>query len=317
MKNEGNLSYNITITMFGAAVKRIMRSGWEKFSRDTSSSSAALLVMVIVLSIVTSLFFLQGIGSFLITSLQESVDVSTFLKDSSQEEEILELKQSLASLPEVKEVLYVSKEDALAQFVERHKQDQVILDSLDAIGQNPLLASLNIKAWDPAFYGRITAFLETTPLASIIQNVDFHERAPVIKRLSAITSGVHTSVLAGSIFAGLIAVLVAFNTIRLTIYSSKEEIEIMRLVGASNMFIRAPFLLQGIIVGALASLITFILLVPLTLFLSSKLATFIPQFSLFEYFMSNFFMILFLQLFVGIGLGVLSSLIAIRRYLRV
>lgn len=303
--------------MFGAAVQRIMRSGWEKFSRDTSSSSAALLVMVIVLSIVTSLFFLQGISSFLIQSLQESVDVSTFLKDSAQAEEITALQQSLSALPEVREVAFVSKEDALAQFVERHKQDQVILDSLDAIGQNPLLASISIKAWDPSSYGRITAFLEATPLASIIQNVDFHERAPVITKLAAITSGVHTTVLVASIFAALIAILVAFNTIRLTIYSSKEEIEVMRLVGASNMFIRAPFLLQGIIVGALASLIMFILLIPTTLFLSSKLATFIPQFNLFEYLMSNFFMVLFLQLFCGIGLGILSSLIAIRRYLKV
>ena len=303
--------------MLGAALKRVIRSGWEKFSRDTSSSSAALLVMVIVLSIVTSLFFLQGIGSFLIQSLQESVDVSTFLKDSAVPEEVTELQQSLSALPEVKEVVYVSKEDALAQFLERHKADQVILDSLDAIGTNPLLASLNIKAWDPSSFGKITAFLETTPLAPIIQNVDFHERAPIIDRLSKVTSGVRTSALAGSIFAGLIAVLVAFNTIRLTIYSSKEEIEVMRLVGASNMFIRAPFLLQGIIVGALASVITFILLVPLTLFLSSKLETFVPQFNLFEYFMSNFFLILSLQLFVGIGLGVLSSLIAIRRYLKV
>lgn len=299
------------------AFKRILRSGWEKFSRDTSSSSAALLVMVIVLSIVTALFFLQGIGSFVIQSMQESIDVSTFLKDSAQTEEISALQQSLSALPEVKEVVYVSKEDALAQFMERHKQDQVILDSLDAIGANPLLASLNIKAWDPASFERITAFLETTPSASIIQNVDFHERAPIIEQLSRITSGVRTTVLAASIFAGLIAVLVAFNTIRLTIYSSKEEIEIMRLVGASNMFIRAPFLLQGIIVGGLACAITFILLVPLTLFLSSKLETFIPQFNLFEYFMNNFFAILFLQLFVGIGLGVLSSMIAIRKYLKV
>ncbi len=303
--------------MFGTALQRIMRSGWEKFSRDTSSSSAALLVMVIVLSIVTSLFFLQGIGSFLIQSLQESVDVSTFLKDSAVAEEITALQQSLSALPEVKEVVYVSKEDALAQFVERHEKDQVILDSLDAIGANPLLASINIKAWDPTSFKKITEFLETTPLASIVQNVDFHERAPVISKLAAITSGVRTTMLAGSIFAGLIAVLVVFNTIRLTIYSSKEEIEVMRLVGASNMFIRSPFLLQGIIVGGLACVITFILLVPLTLFLSSKPETFVPQFNLFEYFMSNFFMILFLQLFVGIGLGVLSSMIAIRKYLKV
>src|SRR3972149_5858004 len=97
-------------SLFGATLKRVMRTGWEKFSRDTSSSSAALLVMVIVLFIVTSLFFLQGIGSFLITSLQESVDVSTFLKDSAVPEEVTELQQSLSALPEVKEVVYVSKE---------------------------------------------------------------------------------------------------------------------------------------------------------------------------------------------------------------
>ena len=203
--------------MFDTAFKRVLRSGWEKFSRDTSSSSASLFVMVIVLAIVTSLFFLQGISAFLVESLQQSVDISTFLKDSSQEEEIAELKQSLVSLPEVKEVLYVSKEDALAQFTERHKKDQVILDSLDAIGANPLLASLNIKARDPMLFEKITEFLETTPLASIIQNVDFHERAPVIARLAKVTSGLRTSVLVGSIFAALIAVLVAFNTIRLTI----------------------------------------------------------------------------------------------------
>lgn len=308
---------SLFFSMFGATLKRIIRSGWEKFSRDTSSSSAALLVMVIVLVIVTSLFFLQGVGAFLIGSLQESVDVSTFLKNSAGTEEIEALQQSLVALPEVKEVIYVSKEDALTQFLERHEKDQVILDSLDAIGQNPLLSSISIKAWDPASFERIAEFLETTSLASIIQNVDFHERAPVILKLSAITSGVRTTAFAGSILAGLIAVLVAFNTIRLTIYSSREEIEVMRLVGASNVFIRSPFIVQGVIVGLLAFLVTFILLIPLILFLSSKLQTFIPQFSLFEYFMNNFFVILFLQLFVGIGLGVLSSLIAIRRYLKV
>ena len=299
------------------AFRRVIRSGWVKFVRDKSSSSAALFVMVIVMSVATTLFFLQGAASFMIASLEESVDISTYLKNTATLEEVALLKEELESLPEVKEVTYVSREEALKSFVELHKQDEVILESLEIVGQNPLLASLNIKAFSSSQYIAISEFLENKPLASIISDVDYFDRAPVINRLSTLTAGIQSAVFLVTLFAGLVAILVVFNTIRLTIYGSRDEIEIMRLVGASNWFIRSPLSIQGVIVGVLATLITTLLFFPLTLFVGIKLQTFAPGFNLFSYFADNLLLIVSLQLLTGIGLGVISSLLALRRYLKV
>ena len=191
------------------------------------------------------------------------------------------------------------------------------MGSLEIVGQNPLLASLNIKAFSANQYLAISEFLQNTPLASIISDVDYFDRAPVIERLSALTAGIQSAVLLVTLFAGFIAMLVVFNTIRVTIYSSRDEIEIMRLVGASNWFIRGPFIIQGIIVGVLATLITTLLFFPLTLFVGIKLQAFVPGFDLFSYFANNLLLIVFLQLVTGVLLGVVSSFLAIRKYLKV
>ena len=297
--------------------QRVVRSGWEKFVRDKSSSGAALFVMVIVLTIATMLFLLQGAASFMIVGLQESVDISTYVKDTATGEEVAQLKEELESIPEVKEVSYVSKEQALESFVELHKQDEVILESLEIVGQNPLLASLSIKAFTADQYPAISAYLENTPLASIVSDVDYFDRAPVIEKLATVTGGIQSIVLLVTLFVAFIAILVAFNTIRLTIYSSRDEIEIMRLVGASNWFIRGPFIIQGMVVGVLATLIATLLFFPLTLFVGLKLQTFAPGFNLFQYFTANLLWILLLQFTVGIGLGTASALVAIRKYLKV
>jgi len=115
----------------------------------------------------------------------------------------------------------------------------------------------------------------------------------------------------------LVAVLVAFNTIRLTIYNSKEEIEVMRLVGTSNWFIRGPFLVQGLVVGVMASVVSLLLFYGVVFFMSPRIGAFVPGFSLTGYFVDNIFSIVLLQLAVGVGLGIASAMIAIRRYLKI
>lgn len=297
-------------------MKRILKSGWEKFARDRSSTAAALVVMVVVLFVVSSLFVLRGVSSFLAATLEESVDVSAYFVDTATEEDISQVRQQLLGIEEVKAVDYVSKEEALKRFVETHQEDQIVLDSLEAVGGNPFLPALNIKAKDPSQYEKISEFLESAYFAPLIADVDYHDRAPVIERISIITSGIRASVLSVVILLALIAVLVAFNTIRLAIYNSKQEIEIMRLVGASNWFIRGPFLVQGILVGIAASILALILLFAASYFIAPELQSF-TGFDLTDYIATEFPAILLLQFLVGIGLGVISSVIAIRAYLKV
>ncbi len=297
-------------------LKRIVRSGLEKFSRDQSSSGAALMVMTIVLLMVSALFVLQGMSTFLVERLQESVDVSAYFQDAVGEEEIFEVRQKLFDLEEVTDVEYISKEEALRRFIEANQGQEEILKPLDAVGRNPLLAHLNVKARDPSEYEKIAEFLSRKEFSSAIASVDFLNRAPIIERLSLITSGIRAGVLAIVIALSAIAVLVAFNTIRLTIYNSKEEIEIMRLVGASNWFIRGPFLVQGVLVGVVATLGTFILLFALSFFFGSHVRAF-SGFDVFSFLVSQIFWLLLLQLAVGVGLGVFSAAIAINRYLKI
>ena len=296
--------------------KRIFRSGFEKFSRDRSSTGAALVVMTVVLFAISSLAILQGMSAFLVERLQEGVDVSAYFRDSVSEEEIFKVRQQLLDLEEVKEVEYISKEEALRRFIETYRDKDAILAPLDALGRNPMLAHLNLKARNPAEYAQIADFLAGEAFASAIASIDFHDRAPVIERLFLITAGIRAGVVAISIALSAVAVLVAFNTIRLTIYNSKEEIEIMRLVGASSWFIRGPFLVQGALVGVAASALALLLLFILSLVVRAQFQSF-TEFDIFSFLISQFFMLLLLCLAVGIGLGVFSSAIAARRYLRV
>ncbi|MBI4138291.1 MAG: ABC transporter permease [Candidatus Wildermuthbacteria bacterium] len=297
--------------------KRIVRSGWEKFARDKSSSGAALFTMVIVLSVVAALYCFQGASSFFVSSLQESVDISAYIADTASSEDIEKLEASVKALPEVKQAEFISKEEALERFVNDHKNDEVILQSLEVLGQNPLSASLNIKARGSEHYPAIAEFLEDPSLSSVVSFVDYRDRARIIERLEKLADGIRGAALFFIVFAGLIGVLVAFNTTRLTIYSSRDEVEVMRLVGAGNWYIRGPFLMQGVVVGVFATLIVLLFMFPAAMFLGVRVSSFVPGFDLFQFFASNIVWILLLQLGVGIGLGVFSALIAIRKYLKV
>ena len=298
------------------SIKRILRSGLKMFLRDRSSTGAALVVMTIVLFMISSLYVLQGMSIFLVESLQEGVDVSAYFKDSVLEEEIGDVRQQLLALEEVKEVEYVSKEEALRRFIEAYEGDDAILAPLDALGQNPLRAHLNVKAHNLNEYARIAEFLARESFVSVIADVDFYDRAPIIEKVMLITAGIRVLVLGVVIALSAIAVLVAFNTIRLTVYNSKEEIEIMRLVGASSWFIRGPFLVQGVLVGVASSVAALIVLFGVSFFTGSQIQSF-SGFDLSSFLTAHFFWLLLLCLVVGVGLGIISSAIAIRRYLQV
>ena len=299
------------------SLKRVIKNGWSAFWRNIALSLATIFIMVTVLSLVSFLFFLNQLSDILISDVEKKVDVSVYFKEDVLEDDIVQVKAEVAKITEVREVKYVSKEDAFNIFLERHKDDPVLIESLTEVGYNPFLASLNIKAKEISQYEEITVFLETGPFKDLIDEVDYHQRKPVIDKVYALTSGINRIGILFSLVFGLIAVLVAFNTIRIAIHNSSEEISIMRLVGASNWFIRGPFLVQGIIVGLISTVIALLIAFGVSWGINSKINVLIPNISTFSIFLNNVLGLFLIQLCAGIGLGIISSLIAVRKYLKI
>ncbi len=301
----------------GTTFKRIIKAGLKNFWRNGWLSTATISIMVLTLIVISTLLMLNVIASVVLVNLQEKIDISVYFKLEAAEEDILIVKSQLEKLEEVERVDYVSRDEALAKFKERHKDNPYLLQSLQEIGENPLEASLNIKAQQTSQYEAISQFLEGLYYSNIIDKVDYRQNKEVIDKLSSIITNVKLVGLSLSGILVLIVILVTFNAIRLAIYSSRGEIKIMRLVGANNWFIRGPFVVEGVLYGVISSLITLGILYPIFYFISPKFSGFLPIEDLFGYFQANFWALFVILLGLGIVLGVGSSFLAVRKYLKV
>ena len=303
--------------MIGTTLRRIIKTGALSFWRNRWISSATIAVMVIALGLITGLIILSAATSAVLLTLEEKVDITVYFKLDTPENDILKVKDELESFPEVKAVEYVSRDEALIRFREGHQENPLITQSLDELGDNPLEASLNVKARVISEYASIASFLEGRRFSSIIDTVNYRENRLVIERLSSIITMAKRSGLVLALALAVVAVLVTFNTIRLTIYSLREEIGVMRLVGGSNWYIRGPFIVEGVLYGIAASVIVLLVSIPVINIISPKLVGFLPGITLSEYFYSNIVELFLLQTVIGVILGVLSSMIAMRKHLQV
>src|SRR3989344_3605089 len=223
------------------ALKRVFKSGVASFWRNRWISTATILIMVITLGLITSLFLVSVVANSILQDLEEKVDISVYFKLETPESEILKVKTELEGISDVKNVEYVSRETALAKFEDSHQNNPLIIKSLQELGENPLEASLNIKANMIDDYESIASFLESPRFSGYVDAVNYRQNQKVIEKLSSILNTIRKSGFIAIAVLGFIAILVTFNTIRLTIYSMREEIGVMRLVGASNWYIRGPF----------------------------------------------------------------------------
>lgn len=298
-------------------LKRIASGGIITFWRNGWVSFATVLVMVLALFVAGWLILGNVVLTSVLASLEDKVDITVYFRVDAPEPDILTMRDSLVGLGEVNEVEYVSREEALLRFRERHQENALITQSLEELGENPLGASLNIKATDPSEYGAINNFLEGNIFSSIVDKVNYRQNQLVIERLGAILGTSRRIGVLISVTLGAIAFLVAFNTIRMAIYTSREEIRIMKLVGASNWYTQGPFIMEGFLHGFFASVITVLVFFPLLWWLGPKMEAFFGGPDLFMYLVANILQFFFILFGVGVVLGVISSSIAIRRYLRV
>ncbi len=303
-------------------IKRIAKSGFFNFWRNSTVSFASVLVMMVTLTAIGLISFGGAILDTSLAELRDKIDVNVTFVPSASESEVLNIKQTLESLPEVLLVTYVSREEALEAFKERHKNDQSILAALDELGENPLGAVLNVKARNPSQYASVAEFLDGNGTLSkngitIIDRVNYFENKAAIDRLAHIIDAADKLGFALTIVLAAISTLIAFNTIRLTIYMAKDEIAVMRLVGASMTYIQGPFVVVGVIYGVVAGLITLILFLPLTYWFGTTTAGFFGGFNIFSYYVRHILEMTVIILFSGVVIGALSSVLAIRKYLKV
>ena len=302
--------------MLKTTLFRIIKSGWQSFVRNYWLSTATVAVMILALFIIAGLALFNVMTQAVVANLEGRVDVSVYFNKDTDEAKILAVRQELVELPEVKSVDYVSQDEALKNFQERHKDNEVLIQSLQELEQNPLEPSLNIKANDASQYEAISNYLSQDRFAGIIDKINFKQNQEIISRLTRLTSNIQTGGFIVSLFLALLAVLVTFNTVRLTMFTWRDEISVMRFVGASNWFIRGPFVVEGVLYGIISAATTLILVFPVLYIFSGKITNFFPEVDLLYFYQSNFWQFLLLLLGIGIVLGGVSSLIAIRRYLK-
>lgn len=299
----------------------MIRSGFVGFWRNAFVSVAAIFVMTVALFVIGSTMLIDRVLEVSLAQIQDKVDINVYFLTEAPQPDIDALQTALEALPEVEAVTFTSREDALAQFSERHQKDETIMQGLEELGENPLGASLSIRAKDTSQYEGIASFLEAEQASrdqqsQIIDDINYVKNKDAINKLTQIIDAVQRSSYVAMLILVGAAIVITFNTIRLAIYTSREEISIMRLVGASNMFIRGPFILQGIMYGLIAGVLALLILYPLVLWLGPATQSFF-QFNIFNYFVADFGRLFGTLVGVGVLLGIVSSALAITRYLRV
>lgn len=302
-------------------ISRIFKSGLTNFIRNAWLAVAAIAVMVITLTIVLFSVIANATFANTVQQITDRIDISVYLKDEITEEQKNQLIDELDNLQEVKSIEYVSKDEALNRY---RKQNENNLDLLLAISQtdNPLPASLQIKPVDPNNIEPIRQFLEKEDVKALQSEQTSYsgDRKEAIDKISQATAFFRRAGVVGVAVFAVISMLIIFNTIRMAIFNRREELNIMRLLGASTWYIRGPFIVETVLYGVIAAIISVALCNALfaissSAFGASSLGLLDIGFAN-EYFAENFWLILAVQLAIGIAIGGLSSFIATRRYLK-
>ena len=297
-------------------VGRIFKAGLRNFMRNAWLSTAATAVMTVTLTIVLSSFIANNALTATIKGIVNKIDVSIYLKDSATKEQIDQLQDRLAKVDNVASVRYVSKLDALERYREQNKNNKKLLEAVTE-EDNPLPASLEVKAKDPKKLEPIEQVVNERDVKPLVSEFSYEgDRKATIDRIISASNFIRTAGLVSSIIFVIISILIIFNTIRMAIFTRREEIEIMKLVGATKWFIRGPFLFEAGLYGAIAAVLAMLMCYSLVVAGGPRLATYIDVDSVIALFKNNPITILLAELAIGVMIGVTSSLLAMARYLK-
>lgn len=297
-------------------------AGVRGFYRNRTVSLSSIFILTITLSIVTSFYLSRAIFDYTLDQIREKVDVRVYFTVDATDDQITDIKAKLMGLKEVKTVTYTSKEVALEDFKKKHEGDQLTLQALDELGTNPFGASLAIVAKDTSQYEAIAQQLAVGSgllgdSSSAVDKINYYQLKDSIDKLNNIIGWINTVGFWLSIIFVIMSCMIVYNTIRLAIFVYRDEIAVMKLVGASNMFIRGPFVVEAILYSLVATTISLVLFFPATIWVTKKTVFFFEGMNIHSYYVSHFFELALMLLGSSVILAVISSLLAVRKYLKI
>lgn len=303
--------------MKGLKLWRTFQEGWHNYMRNGWLTVATVVVMTLSLCIVSMTMLLGITTETILHNLREKIDISVSFQEGVPEESILSVKKELEKYREVASVNYTSRDQALSDFIAMGSSEPAISQALEEIGENPLPASLTIKAYQPDQYDVIVNALKQSAFRDDIDRINYEKNKVAINRLDSIgkVTGKVGFILA--IVFTAISFLITFNTIRINMHSRRNEFEIMRLVGASNTYMRMPSVFEGIFYGLTAAIATLLVLLIALYAMIPMTASILGNQTLLSYYAVHFLRISIVVTSLGIALGASGGFMAVRKYLKV
>lgn len=297
---------------------RILKFAFQDIGRNFSLSFMTVFILVLMLLSVNVLLSLEVVTNQAVKSVKDQVDISFYFTSKVQDTEIDNVKKYIASFPEVTKITVLSKDQVLANFKDRHKDQKETMDALTELGENPFGPTMVVKTREPKDYQKLIKALDVPEYKKIIEAKSYDQHESAIIKLQNITNRIEMIGLGLTILFAAISFLIIFNTIRVAINSQKTEISIKRLVGASNWFIRGPYLIESLLFTIVSIAATFVVMYfALSWFDSYLSIVFSSSFSLTNYYKSNIFFLCSMQALAVLLLNILSSGLAMRKQLKV
>ena len=297
---------------------RIITFSFQNIFRNFSLSIMTIMILILMLLSVNTMILI-GVTTDKATSIiKEQIDVSMYFNHKATPEQVEELKQYIVAFPEVTTSTFLNAEEALAQFKETYGGNDKIMGALTEIGENPLGPVIVVKTREPSDYKKIIEALSVPEYKDIIEARTFEDTELAIDKIDTVIQKVEAFSIGLSIFFGIIAFIIIFNTIRVAIYTQRTESSIKKLVGATNWFIRAPYLVSALTYSIIACVVSLGIVWIAVTYIDPQLSGIFQQANFLTSFINSSIIILFLTQFgMVLLLTGISSMLAMGRYLRV
>ncbi len=297
---------------------RIIKFSFQDIVRNIWLTIVTITILLIALFSINTLLTVRLISDNAVAAIREKIDISLYLKPETVESEIIALKNKISASPKVREVVYTSKQTAIDSFRSKYENDPTVLAALKELGRNPLSPSLTVI---PKNFDESNLVINDLKMldSSIIESRDFSDNTSILNKISSITKRVNEVGLGIILIFVLTSLLVVYNAIRVAIYTHRQEIEIMRLVGASNFFIYMPYMFSALVYALISVLIIISIFYPFLTLLQPYLETFFMGYNvnILSYFLNNFFIIFGAQFLAVLFINIVASLFAVRKYAKV